>query len=202
MDGNAQTVRFRPPKAEKVPLRGKKVIKWQAKDPNGDSLEYNVYFRGTEEQNWKLLEEEVRGTSLPIDTGSFPDGRYLVRVVATDSPGNPADLALSGEKISDSFDIDNTPPVVSKLETTSAGGGRYVVSGRVEDAGSYIKRVQYSIDADDWKIVFPADQILDSRTESFSFPTDVLKAGEHTIVIRVTDAAGNVGTAKTVMSAE
>ena len=188
--------------SEKVPLRGKKTIKWQTKDPNGDLLEYSVYFRGAGEQNWKLLEEELKGTSLPINTESFPDGTYFIKVVATDLPGNPADIVLSDEKVSDPFDIDNTPPAVSELTTESAGGDRYVLSGRVEDAASYIKRLQYSIDADDWRLVFPADKILDSRVESFSFHTDALKTGEHTIVIKVTDAAGNVGTAKTVMTAE
>ena len=181
---------------EKVPFRGKKTIKWQAKDPNSDSLEYSVYFRGIVEKNWKLLEEELRSTSLPLNTGSFPDGTYLVKVVATDSPSNPTDAARSDEKESDPFDIDNTPPTVVELKTSSAGSGRYVVTGEVQDAGSYIKGVVYSIDADDWRPIF------DSRTEMFSFPTDALKSGEHTVVIRVSDAAGNTGTAKTIISAE
>ena len=90
----------RPQKSEQVPFSGKKVIKWQAADPNGDSLEYTVYFRGVEEQSWKLLEEELRGASHPLDTESFPDGAYLIRVVATDSPSNPLNLALSDEEIS------------------------------------------------------------------------------------------------------
>ena len=187
---------------EKVPFRGKKVIKWQAKDPNGDKLEYSVYFRGAEEENWKLLEEELRGASLPLNTGSFPDGAYLIRVLATDSPSNPTDIALSDEKVSDPFDVDNTPPTVTELKTLPAGAGRHVVTGTVQDVGSYIKGVVYSIDADDWRPIFPADNIFDSKAESFSFPTEALKSGEHTIVIKVTDAAGNVGTAKTVISAE
>jgi hypothetical protein len=188
--------------SEKVPLSGKKVIKWQAKDPNDDSLEYSIYFRGAEEQNWKLLEEEVKTTSHPLDSESFPDGTYLIKVVATDSPSNPKDLALSDEEISDPFDIDNTPPKVADLQTASAGEGRYVVTGKVEDATSYVKGVVYSIDGGDWKLIFPSDQIFDSKMEDFSFPTEALTAGEHTIAIKATDAAGNVGTAKTVFSGQ
>ncbi|MFC1717893.1 two-component regulator propeller domain-containing protein [Candidatus Poribacteria bacterium] len=187
---------------EKVPFRGKKAIKWQARDPNSDSLEYSVYFRGAEEKNWKLLEEELRGTSLPLNTGSFPDGTYFIRIVAIDSPSNPTETALSDEKVSDPFDIDNTAPTVTGLKTSSAGAGRYVVTGEAKDAGSYIKGVVYSIDADNWRPIFPADKIFDSRAEIFSFPTDALKSGEHTVVIRVSDAAGNIGTAKTIISAE
>jgi hypothetical protein len=45
------------------------------------------------------------------------------------------------------------------------------------------------------------DQIFDSRVESFSFATDALAEGEHTIVIKASDAAGNIGAAKTVIPA-
>lgn len=188
--------------SEKVAFSGKKVIKWQAKDPNGDSMEYSVYFRGTEEQAWKLMEDEIKGTSHPLDSESFPDGTYLIKVVATDSPSNPGDLALSHEKISDPFDIDNTPPKVVELSSAPAGDGRYVVTGKAEDAGSYVKSLVYSIDGGDWKPVFPSDQIFDSKMEHFSFPTEALKEGEHTIAIKAEDAASNVGTAKTVIAGE
>jgi len=180
-----------PKRSEKVPFSGKRVIKWQATDPNSDSLEYTVYFRGVEEQSWKLLEEELRGASHPLDTESFPDGAYLIRVVATDSPSNPLNLALSDEEISDPFDIDNTPPKVMELQAKSAGEGRYVVTGKVEDAASYVKRIQYSIDGGDWKPMFSSDQIFDSREEHFSFSTEALEAGEHTIAVKANDAAGN-----------
>jgi hypothetical protein len=188
--------------SEKVAFSGKKVIKWQAKDPNGDSMEYSVYFRGIEEQAWKLMEDEIKGTSHPLDSESFPDGTYFIRVVASDSPSNPGDLALFHEKISAPFDIDNTPPKVVELNAAPAGDGRYVVTGKAEDAGSYVKSLVYSIDGGDWKPVFPSDQIFDSKMEHFSFPTKALKEGEHTIAIKAEDAAGNVGTAKTVIAGE
>jgi sugar lactone lactonase YvrE len=187
---------------EKVPLRGKKDIKWQASDPNDDSLEYTIYFRGAEEKNWKLLEKELKGTSHPLDSESFPDGTYLIKVVATDSPSNPKDLALSHEETSDPFDIDNTPPKVTELQTVQAGDGRYVLTGKVEDTASYVKEILYSIDGGDWKPVFPSDQIFDSKAENFSFPTEALAEGEHTIVIKASDAAGNIGAAKTIIPAE
>lgn len=192
----------RPQKSEQVPLSGKKAIKWKATDPNSDSLEYTVYFRGVEEQSWKLLEEELRGTSHPLNTESFPDGAYLIRVVATDSPSNPLNMALSDEEISDPFDIDNTPPKVMELQAKPAVEGRYVVTGKVEDAASYIKRIQYSIDGGDWKPMFSSDQIFDSREEYFSFSTEALTEGEHTIAVKANDAAGNVSTSRTIIPAQ
>jgi hypothetical protein len=188
-----------PSKSDNTPINGKRVINWQAKDPNSDSLEYSVYFRGTEEQNWKLLKDEIKNTSYPLDTESFPDGAYFVKVVAIDSPDNPKDIALSEEKISNRFVIDNTPPAVVELQTTQSGNDIYVITGRTEDIASYIKNIVYSIDGGDWKPLFPSDQVFDSKKEIFSFSTDQLKAGEHTVVIKATDAAGNVGSAKTVV---
>jgi hypothetical protein len=186
-------------KSEKVPLNGKQIIKWQAKDPNDDSLEYSVYFRGVGEQNWKLLKKELKVTSYPIDTESFPDGEYFVKVVATDSPSNPMNLALSEEKISERFTIDNTPPAILELQALPVADGKYLINGRAEDNVSYIKTLIYSIDGADWKPLFSSDQILDSKKELFSFPTESLVSGEHTVVVKATDSAGNVGSAKTVI---
>lgn len=183
----------------KGPLNGKRTIRWQAKDPNSDQLQYSVYFRGDKEQSWKLLKDEVKTTSYPIDTESFPDGRYLIKVVATDSPSNPKDLALLGEYISDIFIIDNTPPRVYDLQSAPIENNVYQITGKIEDEGSYIKSIFYSIDGGDWRPIFSSDQILDSKFESFSFATEQLSAGEHTVVVKSIDSAGNIGTAKVLM---
>ena len=72
----------------------------------------------------------------------------------------------------------------------------------MEDAASFIKLILYSIDGGDWKPMFPSDQIFDSREENFSFPTEALKAGEHTIAVKAEDAAGNVSTSRTIIPAQ
>lgn len=183
----------------KSPLNGRRTIKWQSKDPNNDQLQYSVYFRGVEEQSWKLLKDEVKTTSYPLDTESFPDGKYLIKVVATDSPSNPKELALSGEYISEVFTIDNTPPRISDLQSAPIGNNSYLITGKIEDTGSYIKSISYSIDGSDWKPILSSDQILDSKIEYFSFQTETLLLGEHTIAIKSSDSAGNSGSAKTVI---
>ncbi len=184
----------------KGPLNGRRTIRWQAKDPNNDQLQYSIYFRGIEEQVWKLLKDEVKTTSYPLDTESFPDGRYLIKVVADDSPGNPKELVLSGEYISDIFIIDNTPPRIYDLKAEPIGNNNiYLVTGKIEDEGSYIKSISYSIDGSEWKPISSTDQILDSKVEYFSFPTSALLTGEHTIAIKSTDSAGNSTSSKIVI---
>jgi hypothetical protein len=189
-------------KSETVPMNGKRVIKWQAKDPNNDALEYSVFFKGVEEQNWKLLKDELKVSAYPIDTESFPDGAYVIKVIATDSPSNPKDIALSEEEVSEKFIVDNTPPSVIDLQPSPVPDGKYIIVGRAEDAGGYIKSVVYSVDGGNWKPMYPSDQVFDSKKEVFSFTTDALKPGEHTIVIKANDSAGNVGSAKTVIIAK
>jgi ligand-binding sensor domain-containing protein len=185
---------------DNTPMSGKKNIKWQAKDPNEDTLEYSVYFRGEDEKNWKLLKGELKATSYPIDTESFPDGAYYIKVVAVDSPSNPSNMALSEEKISERFVVDNTPPVILDLKgELMTNETKYIISGRIEDNISYIKEIVYSVDGADWKPLSSIDQILDSKNESFLFVTEQLGGGEHTVVIKTTDSAGNTGSAKAVI---
>ncbi len=186
-----------PPRGE--PRRGLWRISWVAQDPNRDNLIYDLYFRGSEERNWKLLREGLRRTSYVWNTTSCPDGVQLVKVVASDRPSNPPQLALSAEKTSRPFVVDNTPPQVGRLKIQQLPGGRITVSGELRDATSPLKKAEYSIDSGEWLIIFPTDGIFDSKKENFSFTTDPLSQGEHTVVIRVTDFQNNIGTGKAVV---
>jgi hypothetical protein len=171
---------------------------WYAFDPNGDALCYDLYFRGKEEQEWKLLEEDLRSTSYTWDSQSFPDGTYLLLVEVTDSPDNPESQALSAEKVSDPFVVDNTAPKV-QVKGQAGEGGQCRVTGRATDELSPIAGLWYSVDAGDWKALSVADEVFDSPEEKFSFTTESLSSGEHTIVVKVMDMPGNVGAGKTVV---
>lgn len=48
-------------------------------------------------------------------------------------------------------------------------------------------------------MVFPSDRIFDSRTETLRFELRELAAGENTVVVRATDALGNVGVGKAMV---
>jgi len=196
MEGRAQVP---PPERRREPFKKTlKVVRWQADDPNGDLLVYDLYFRGMDEKDWKLLKEDVKGSFYIWDTESCPDGIQLVRVVASDVPSNPPELALSAERVSEPFIVDNTPPVVRKLKVEKQSHGKLVIRGEAEDKTSSLKKAEYSIDSGDWKIIFPQDGIFDSKKEKFTFTTDVLSPGEHTIVIRITDFSDNIGVGKLV----
>jgi hypothetical protein len=63
----------------------------------------------------------------------------------------------------------------------------------IRDADSAITRVEYSLDAQRWQPAFSRDGILDARLELFEIRLEGDAAGR-TLVIRATDALGNVGT--------
>ena len=168
-------------------------IQWKATDANKDTLQFTVHYKGVDETNWKqLYPKELTESSYAWDTTSVPDGRYIVKVGATDKLSNPVGWAKSNEKISDPFDIDNTQPAVMEIVATTNGNGTYKITCAVEDGMSRVQKAMYKIDSDEhWKVIFPSDGIFDSKREELLLETESLPAGEHTITIQATDAAGN-----------
>jgi hypothetical protein len=72
-------------------------------------------------------------------------------------------------------------------------GTRFVVPAEVRDTDSAITRIEYSLDAQRWQPAFSRDGILDARQESLEIRLEAGATGR-TLVIRATDALGNVGT--------
>jgi hypothetical protein len=178
-------------------------VSWQADDPDGDKLAYTLYFRGEDEREWKLLRANFSENTYPLDADSLADGRYYFRVVASDRPSNAADQARQTELVSAPVLIDNTPPVVTASAPRHVGNnvGMAIVEIDVdaEDRASDLRRCEYSIDAQPWLPVEAVDGITDSPRERFLIRMENFPAGEHVVVVRVYDSAGNAGLAKVVV---
>jgi WD40 repeat protein len=175
--------------------RGARSFQWQAEDRNGDTLEYSIYYRPINEQTFRLLKDKLRDNFYTIDGATLADGRYIIKVVASDGPDNPLGQKLTGERISEPVDIDNTPPVVKLMEQPQVGGSNVRVVFSVDDATGKIRKADISIDGATWLPIFPDDGIADSGHEIFTVDAGSLTPGEHTISLRSFDTSGNVGTA-------
>jgi hypothetical protein len=173
-------------------------VRWLASDPNGDTLEFRVEIKGTGESSWKLLRDRVRERYVSFDTTAFPDGEYLVRVIASDAPDNPAPGALTGEMVSPPFLIDNTAPRIEDLSAQPAGG-RVQVRFRAVDDSSWISRAEYSVNGVDWLVLEPTSKLSDSKDLTYDLLLDRPQPGELTIAVRVTDEFDNQAAAKTVV---
>jgi len=170
--------------------RGARSFQWQAEDRNGDTLEYAIYYRPLNETTFRLLKDKLRDTFYTIDGATLADGRYIVKVIASDAPDNPLGQSLSGERLSEPVDIDNTPPVLRVVSPVSATR----VVFEVDDATGKIKRGDFSLDGAPWTALFPDDGIADSGHERYSVDLPALGPGEHTVSLRAFDGSGNVGT--------
>jgi len=173
--------------------RSARSLQWQAEDRNGDTLEYAVYYRALNETAFRLLKDHIRETFFTVDGASLADGRYVFRVVASDTLDNPAGYALSAERVSEAVDIDNSPPVVRSVGQLQSSADRVRGTFDVEDATGRIKRADVSIDGSPWREIFPDDGIADSSKERYSVDLSVSGAGEHTISLRAFDNSNNVG---------
>ena len=101
-------------------------LTWQADDPDGDRLVYNVYFRGEDETQWKLLRSNTHDNSMTFDADMLADGKYFFRVVASDREANPPPSARDATLVSAPVMIDNTPPVVTHGRVPRTGGTAHV----------------------------------------------------------------------------
>lgn len=174
--------------------RGARSFQWQAEDRNGDTLEYAIYYRPINETTFRLLKDKLRDNFYTIDGATLADGRYIIKIVTTDAPDNPLGQALSGERLSEPVDIDNTPPVLRAVTTPRSGAGSNRVVFEVDDATGKVRRGDFSLDGAPWAPLFPDDGIADGGHERYSVDLPALASGEHTVSLRVFDGSGNVGT--------
>jgi hypothetical protein len=170
-------------------------VSWQADDPDGDKLVYTLYFRPEDGSEWQLIRSRMFENVLLLDPDVLADGRYLFRVVASDSPANAAPYAKSTEYVSAPVLVDNTPPVVT-IASSKRDGTTAELLVDAHDQTSPLKRAEFSLDAGWWQPIEAVDGVTDTPREQFRIHLDKLRPGEHLVVVRVYDIAGNAGLAK------
>ena len=185
-------------------------VRWAAHDDNGDDLKFSLYLRGDGESVWRLLKDDLSDKAYSFDAAQIPDGGYQVKIVASDAPSHTPSDALTGEKISERFEVDTTAPVLRALKAepaacTKAPCAQPVhVTFEAEDAASPIAHAEYSLDAGPWQFIEPVGGLSDAKTEHYDFtlPANTLKGpAEHLLTVRVYDRYDNAGVAKTVFTA-
>jgi len=191
--------------------KGYASVLWSAHDENDDELRFAVYYRGENETQWKLLKDKLDQKFYSWDSTTLPDGAYYLKITASDGTANPPAAALSTERESERFIVDNTPPAIEALsaEVSNRCQGQscdvaVTVKFIARDATSSIERAQYSVDGGDWILAAPAGKVSDSTEEHYQFSIDIsMKSGEaekeHSIAVRAYDRFDNVGSAKTTL---
>jgi hypothetical protein len=170
-------------------------VKWEAKDPDGDALAFRVYYKpeGEGDTAWReMTKEAITASTFAWKTRGLPDGRYVVKVVASDNRANPEARSLAAARESDPVLVDHTAPTIADLRVANGQ-----VTGIARDAASRISYLAYSVDGGKWKLIAPADGLLDGPEERFTFALpDDLEAGQHAIAVQAADAGGNLAAAR------
>jgi hypothetical protein len=175
----------------KIESARKQFIAWEASDPNNDTLTYSLFIRPLGEPGWILLKDKLTDSMYEWDTRMTADGRYELKVVASDATSNPPGMGKTASRVSDPVTVDNTPPVIGDVKSQQRGGD-VQIDLKVVDRTSTVAAVDYSVDSSkDWQFVLPTDQIYDSPEETVSFSIPHLKPGQHQITLRATDSKGN-----------
>jgi hypothetical protein len=170
--------------------KGYQSVLWSAHDDNDDDLTFSVYYRGEGEQTWRLLKDKLTQRFYSWESTTIPDGAYYLKIVASDLPSNPPSQALSNERTSERFEIQNASPRIENLRADTSGAAAKITFEGVT-SGLAITRAQYSVDAGDWFIVFPATGLSDGPKESYQLELPGLMPGPHTIAVQIFDRFEN-----------
>ena len=170
-----------------MPVRkpGFRSATWQARDPNNDTLSYDVFYRPAGDDSWKPLEKDLKDNFTSWDASTWPDGEYHLKVQASDAPSNSKGEEKTDKMISDVFLVDHTAPAVEGRDSGDS------VKFTARDVSSVIVYAEISVDGKDWTPILSDDGILDEKEESFTVSTKDLKAGSHYVILRVKDQAEN-----------
>jgi len=174
-------------------------LKWSATDPNDDELTFDLFFKKDGWKDWVRLEHNLDTKSYDWDTTAVPSGVYQLKVVASDRKDNSAEEAQTAERISAPVPVTHEPPRVT-VKLAGFEGGQAVIEGSATDPLVRLTEAAFALNGKQWTNVFPTDGLFDSKTENFRFKTDGLRPGTHVLLLRVRDAAGNVGTADVVFT--
>lgn len=168
-------------------------VTWKVDNPDSDELRYRVQFHRERDSRWldaTRPDEVLTKTELDWDTASLPEGKYRIRVDASDelsnAPGDSTRFTLESPLVL----VDNTPPVFKSI-----GMQGHRLRAEVVDGLGPITRIEVTADGrNDWRPLAPNDGILDTADETIDVDvTSLLPTGPgtHLLAVRAFDAAGN-----------
>lgn len=166
-------------------------LKWSVDNPDSDELRYQLQYRMLGTETWFDVlppDRQLTKRTFAWDTSDLPEGRYQLRVEASDDLSNPPDRAKRHRLESGPFTIDNTPPTLMDISVTD----RHLRATAIDGVGP-IARLEVGIAGRRaWYPFYPRDGIFDEQREEFDLDlSSVVPAGPQMLNIRVFDEANN-----------
>ncbi len=171
-------------KSSRIKNSGNKfiTISYRAIDADKDKLIFSLFIKKNGTKKWDLVKKDFYDNRFVLDPTNYEEGTYVVKLVASDLPSNPQNIAKSSYKISNPFIIDYTSPEIVFEQNT---GNK--IKFRVKDNLSFISKVFYHTGDRKWKILFPDDRLFDSKEETFT----INKKSSKIYIIKAEDKRGN-----------
>jgi hypothetical protein len=167
-------------------------LAWKVENPDNDELRYRVQFQHQGQARWMDAtrpDDVLTKPELDWETAALPEGKYRLKVDASDEMANPPGAVTHNALVSAPVVVDNTPPI---FKSATIQGRR--LRAEVVDGVGPIARIEVAIDGRlEWHPLAAADGILDSADEMVDSDLSPLigAAGPHVVAIRAFDAAGN-----------
>lgn len=166
-------------------------LSWKVQNPDEDELRYRLQYRLLGSNDWfEILDPTDIHTSdsYSWDTADLPEGRYRVRVLASDELSNPPDRVKRHQRESQLILVDNTPPTIEQIRVD----GRRIRGVALDGVGP-IQRIELSLaGSNQWIPFFPIDGVFDEQREEFDIDASALtQQGPAMVTLRVFDSANN-----------
>ncbi len=145
------------------------------------------------------LEDELEKKEYEWDTTTVPSGFYQIKVVASDRRDNPPEEALTAERISAPVPVAHAAPIVT-LKFVGLEGTKAILEATAADPLVRLTEASFAVNGKRWASIFPVDGLFDSKTEDFHFKSEALRPGTHVVMLRVKNAAGNVGSSDVLIT--
>ncbi len=159
-------------------------LSFEADDPDGDSLTYDIYIRHSNKPEWLKIGWLLRERHYAFNRQFFKDGEYFLKIIVSDSISNPLNSFLTDSAFSEVFVIDNNPPEVYDFSFSGS-----FVSFAVRDSRSRIISVSFSFDGVNWHDASPEDGVFDSKSEFFQI--EITGSRNEVIMIKAKDSHFN-----------
>lgn len=169
-------------------------LTWKVDNPDSDALRYRIAFRKEGQLTWRDVlraDETLTKTDYEWDTSVLSEGRYRIKVEASDELANPPETTERHSLVSESFVVDNTPPTIEKAALEA---GKLKVTAK--DGISPIARIEVAVDGrPDFRPLTATDGLFDSVSEAAEGAVSLLAGtGRHLFFVRVVDGSGNATT--------
>jgi hypothetical protein len=180
-------------KAPTAPIRklyeqGARSINWTVEDADQDRLVCSLQLRLEGSDDWFPLASDLTDSFFSWDARAYADGLYRARLLVEDALDNPDGKQLVAEKLSSAFLIDNTRPTIEDVTLQDV-----TLEFSAADPGGTIAAVEMAIGGGEWTVLDSLDGVADSGFERYRLTLTDGKDAMTSLMLRVTDSAGNLG---------